>query len=1185
MGRRSWGMLAWGVLAVQPLAAGAQQLTSAPAEVGGSPASDLVVVSSGMPTVPLRHGGIIARSERVFLNGQELTSGVDYSIDYDGGVLYLMGAGHSGQTVNVSYRYTPGKTVAATGFGNGINTFQFNLLPGALNMRFGFGLAERAADGTVLQSNIYGLNTNYGFGMLGGKSTLTGLVLFGNRQEGTSASNYEATGKKQADPQGQSRFVVENLATKLMGGTLALDYQDISKNFTAFSATQGSGFDSKVLDQFQKEAGLTRMGFGLSDLSVGGLKLSNSFHEVKDGASQISWKSFGVKEGPLAFTWNSQEVGKSFTRFSDLGETNRTDLQREVGTKRDTASLAVNLKGATATATDFEVTDQTGGQIHRHEGALTGKNGSVTFGDSIVQTEFTGFGNLLDPEKALYGAVGGVRRQWVSAKYDFGHGSKPFMVDDYSVKTDAGSFHAQDLAVGGKTWNFGFSDRKSDPKFASFASINPVDTDASINAIGALYPGVKPNAPGERGAFGMTPGLDRRGYTFGVTPTKNTSLSASALTLDGASDKGALDSLAIGAGGLAASYRLEDVGQHFDELSKLMGFERTALGPIEGLKKSDLNVTDNLGRNHVVSFNQMDANTPAGGAEHNLLEYKDRQLDFAYQSRAVDPHFTSVGQLVDPQAGLLASLVGFKQADSKVNWAPGSGLTYAGEYANSHSDTTGVSTAIDTTNIGMVKGGTVIAFSRQSQESTDPAHLILQNDQQSMSLKQVLGNWTFHAGQSKVDYAGTQEVDSTNHPLESYSSKSVGLELKVSKSTSVASELTSTEYSNGHLASMRTDSVTTALTPRAGITVSNTQINNIADQNVDETKRNYGFWYDVAKGVRVSYGYVRDLNAGNVNNAGTLNSVLTVGAAPAGLTGDSLAKVGQGTLGDLALGGGYAANQWQTPNPTTGTEATRTQSFSNVRINTVKPLAYGALKDVKFQFNTDTATDNFTWIRQNQEMGFTGRVGPAAFGFDYHGQIDAQNEHAADRTYSFSSDPSEKRFITGSVLYKIRSVPTHPNAMIRNFDLKLHPTSRLTLSNQLQTNPEVANASVILGSVTQGAQINRYRADFKSTKDVSFGGSWEELKDTNSKAYGQTTAVNLSLFNSASPLILSYGWQTLDGNVPRQTIQRWSIQFNGKAGPNQSLNFMIGSLSYGFTIPTGQPVHGLTAQLGYQYRF
>jgi hypothetical protein len=383
----------------------------------------------------------------------------------------------------------------------------------------------------------------------------------------------------------------------------------------------------------------------------------------------------------------------------------------------------------------------------------------------------------------------------------------------------------------------------------------------------------------------------------------------------------------------------------------------------------------------------MASDTAAGGAGHELAEYKDRQLDVVYQSRDVDSGFTSVGQLVDPQAGLLGSLVGFKQSDTKINWVPGSGLTYAGEYAKSHNDTTGVATMVGTTNIGLVHGGTTLGFSENNQQSTNPTGMLLESDQQSMSLKQVVGNWTVHAGRSKVEYGGTQEVDSSGNPLQSFVNNTVGLDLKVSKTTSVASELVSTEFANGQLASTRTDSVSTALTPRAGITLSNTQIDNNADAKVNETKRNYGFWYDIAKGVRVSYGYVRDLNAAYVSNTGTMNSVLTVGAAPAGLTGDSLAKVGQGTLGDLALGGGYAANQWATPNATTGLEATRTQSFSNIRINTVKPFAVGALKELKFQVNTDTATDNFTWIRQNQEAGFTGKIGSAAFGFDYHGQI------------------------------------------------------------------------------------------------------------------------------------------------------------------------------------------------------
>lgn len=1134
-----------------------------------------------MPSAPLRHNGVIAKSERVYVNGQLLVAGTDYTMDYDSGVVYLLGAGHGGQTISVSYRYTPGKTTATNAFANGVNAFQLSLLPGAVNMRFGFGLAERESDGSVLRSNIYGLNTNYKFGMFGGKSMLNGLMLFGNRQEVASTSDYEKVGKKAANPTGASRLVLENLQTKVGTGNLSLDYQDVSKNFTGFAAAQGSGYDQKALDQLQKEKGLTRMGYGMTDFALGGLKLSNGYHLVQDDTSRIAWKSFGLKNGGFSFAWDSQQVSQSFKRFNDLGEANHADLQRELGTQRDNASLGLNMKKGAFAVTQFAVTDQTGSKLVRHDASLTGKNGTVTYGDSKVAKSFTGFGNLLDPERKVYGSDAGLDRQWVSATYDFGHGSKPLLVSDSLIKSATGKYRADDLSFGGKLWTFSFADHGSSSKFASFGAINQADTDANINAIAAMYPGVKPNAPAERGAFTTTPGLNRKDVAFGITPTKNSSLTVNDLTLKGATDQGKLQSASLVAGGLSGTVKYETTGATFSELQSLMGFEKGQLGTLQGLKKTDVAIVDNLGHNHMVSFNQMSADTPNGGAARETAEYKDRQLDVIYQSRSVDPKFASVSQLIDPQAPVLGSLIGFKQSDTKVAWAPGSGLTYAGQYTTSHDATTGVSTAVGSTNINLVRGGTSFNFLQNIQQSSDPIHLLLENDQQTMSLKEAIGNWTFHAARAKVDFGGTQEVDASGNPLQSYSSNTVGLELKLSKTTSVASELISTEFANGQQASIRTDSVSTALTPRAGITVSNTQIDNNADNKIDETKRNYGFWYDVAKGVRVSYGYVRDLNSGAATNS-TLNSVLTVGAAPTGLTGDALGKVTPGTLGDLTLAGGYAANQWLTPSPTTGLESTRTQSFSNIRVSTIKPLAFGPLKELKFQINTDTATDNFTWIRQNQEFGFTGKLGLAAFGYDYHSQIDGQNERAVDRSYSFASDPSETRFFTGSVLYKMRMLPGNQTAMIRNFDVKLHPTKRLTLSNQLQTNPEVANANVILGSVLQGTQVNRYKADFASTKDVSFGASWEELKNTATKAYGQTTAINMSLFNSKNPILFSYGWQTLDGNVARQTIQRWSIKYDQKAGPNQSFNFMVGSLSYGFTVPTGQPVHGLTAQLGYQ---
>ncbi len=1181
MGRRRWIILAWGALCSQPLTAVAQQYVAPPTDLSGQNSSDLVAVSPGVPTVPLRHGGVVPQSERVLMNGTLLQSGVDYSMDYGSGMVYLMRAVPSGQTLNVSYRYSKTGSSASTGFGNGINSFQFGLLPGALNMRLGFGLAERGNDGTVMRSNLFGLNTNYKLGMA---SNINGLVLFGDRQQVTSTSNFEMNQQRGAALQNKSRLVLEDISTKLMGGTLNLDYQDVSKSFTGFAAAQGSGFDQKQIDQLQKEKGLTRQGFGMTDLGLGGLKISDSFHEIRDANSMISSKSFGLKEGALTFDWNTQNVGQGFTRFNDLEEANHADLLREQGTKRDNEMLGLNLKGGTLSASEFDVTDQGGGQLKRHDVALKLKNGSAAYGDSSVQSQFTGFGNLLDPEKKTYSLDAGLHRQWESASFDFGHGDKEAFSES-SIRSATGSFHAEDLSLAASKWNFGYSDRDTDSTFASFGSLNAADSASHINAIGAMYGVAKPNVGAETPAFALTPGLDRKDYTLGLSPAKNVLLTGNDLTLQGLTDSTVVDSLGIKAGGLTGTYKYENVGANFAEITNLMGFEKGIIGPLEGLKKTDLALADNLGHGRSFSFSDMVADTSTGGSGHQQFEYNDRQLDITHFSMSVDPTFATVGQLVDPLAGTMAAEIGYKQGENKIAWAPGSGLKYTGDYSSTSDATTGVDTASKSTNIAFARGRTAFSYIQNDQHSNDPLNLILENDQQTLSFKQGVGNWTIHTQRDTVDLGGKTEVDSSGNPLQSYVSNTIGVDLKVSKTTSLASELVSTEFANGEKASQRTDSVSTAITPRAGITLSNTQIDNHSDQQIDETKRNYGFWYDVAKNLRVSYGYIRDLNAGDVSGAGTLNSLLTVGSAPAGVGGDSLAKVNQGTLGDLNLGGGYAANQWATPNPTTGLGATRTQSFSNVRISTVKPLSAGPISELKLLVNSDTAADNFAFIRQNQEYGINGKVGTAGFGFDYHGQIDSQGEHAEDRAYSFTTDPAERHLITGSVLYKIRTMPAAQDAMIRNFDLKLHATNRLTISNQLQTNPEVANANVILGSVAQGTQVNRYKAEYKSTKDVSFGASWEESKNSTTNTYGQTTGANLSLFNSKSPLILSYGFQALNGNVPRQTIQRWSVKFDQQAGPNQSFNFLIGSLNYGYLTPTGQAVHSLTAQLGYQLRF
>jgi len=95
-------------------------------------------------------------------------------------------------------------------------------------MMFGLGAAERSADGSVSTSNVYGWNNKFG---LGSQGSLTGLLLMGQSVQQNNRSAFEATGPVGGAGSGNSQFMVQNLAAKAMGGSLSLDYQNISKNF------------------------------------------------------------------------------------------------------------------------------------------------------------------------------------------------------------------------------------------------------------------------------------------------------------------------------------------------------------------------------------------------------------------------------------------------------------------------------------------------------------------------------------------------------------------------------------------------------------------------------------------------------------------------------------------------------------------------------------------------------------------------------------------------------------------------------------------------------------------------------------------------------------------------------------------------------------------------------------------
>src|SRR5579885_304954 len=121
MGTRQWTPVAFGWVLLVPALVPAQILplqqpqtdSSAGQQIGVKMSIDLIQVKPDALGVPLRHGGVIPNSETVELNGRHLKPGMDYTMDNDQGMVYLLVPALPGQSVSVTYRYDASRAQAS----------------------------------------------------------------------------------------------------------------------------------------------------------------------------------------------------------------------------------------------------------------------------------------------------------------------------------------------------------------------------------------------------------------------------------------------------------------------------------------------------------------------------------------------------------------------------------------------------------------------------------------------------------------------------------------------------------------------------------------------------------------------------------------------------------------------------------------------------------------------------------------------------------------------------------------------------------------------------------------------------------------------------------------------------------------------------------------------------------------
>jgi len=1144
-------------------------------QIGGIAAMDIITLKASGPGAPLRYGGVVAGSERVQLDGERLTAGSDYAMDYAAGVVYLHRAQKAGQTLTVSYRYQKNVDPKQISPFAGISGFKYDLVPGGLNLLMGLGMAERATDGTVLQSNIFGFNNSFKFG----QGQLNGLFVYGNREKTDNRAGFAydmsgSTGSASTDD-GKSQLLLQSYSTKMMGGTVQMDYQDISKNFASFGTVKNAGYDDAAIQRLQNERGLQRTGMSIKDMKFGSLGISQSFRTVKDGDSSIDWRSFGVAQGGLKVNWSSQKVENTFTRFANLSEGDHDQLAREVGMSRQNLSGEFAQKiGKLSFTTSSIRDDATGNDIHRKEWALDSSKLKFNVGQQSVDSGIASrFPSLMGNEQAMYGREAGLHREWMSMDTAILGKSTPFSFSQNILASDAGSFKARDASLKGSTWTLVHSDRSADANFANLGAMTDGEVDSHVKAIAAMYGAGTAFSANDRGGFLAGVGVGRSYTGFTAKPFKAWDLNFSQLDLKGRQGKGSVTSASLNGKNSQFSYRKEALGAKFTEVTSLMGFEQAKLGTVSGLDRTDMGMNVKFG-GKTLTASRMSADSPTGGASRNSLTFQDKKIDVQVNTREVASGFTNIAQVTDAQSSLLNALVGFKERDAKVKWAILPSLNLDAALEETVNMQTNQANRLNQYALDWTPNGTTkVQYYKFSQENHDPLSTLFASEIERMNLYKNFGKYGILTVTEE-----TQNFDSTQTNLTDFHRQSFSYETKLDARTSIRTEQSYTKFEGGGKEDVSANTISTALTKRIGVSLTDMKVDRqgteqVVQQNV--AHRNYGFWYDFGHGLLLSYGYARQLTA---DGQGTMNSTLTVGQKKDGVTADQVGSVGTGTVGAVTFGGGYGVNGWDSGD--------RTQSFSNVSFASAKPLQFGAFKEVKFNFGLDTAADYSQWLRENRVMGFSGKIAGNAFSFDYRGQMAQSGQRAIDRTYKLETDKSDKQKLKASIYYKLRTLPTDQQVMIRNFAITARAAKNLEVTQLMQTNPEVFQADALLGSVTQASKSNTWKVDYKQNGNLTFGASWTELINEQNLTAARTSGINLKLFEAkGSPVTLFYGVEQASQPTLKRLTERYSIQFDQRPGINQMLSFFIGNVSYGHMVPDGYTNHNWTLRLDYQLRF
>ncbi|MBL8065923.1 MAG: hypothetical protein JNM34_08695, partial [Chthonomonadaceae bacterium] len=485
MEKRRLGRLAWSVVTLAASSAFGQVVLSnsestisgSTNEIGGKVAYELLTVSDERPTLILRYGQLKSGSEIIVLDGRTLARDREYSMDYVSGVVYLKVAGKS---ASVQYRYDEAKGTTGT-FGIGSSGTKFQGYTFQLNrnaaMVLGMGLTERLANGTVLSSNVYGLNNSFSFGR--GKST--GVFLVSDRKQVKSTNLFgDKNGTPNSDLEGKSEAIIQQAELSSFGGKWLAYYQSIGEKFGGLSALEGAGFAQDKIQQFSSERGLKRTEFQAQNIGGKGLALGAGLKSIGDETGSIVWRNSTVNLFGAHIDFSVFKVDPGFSKFNNIAETDRQQLSKERGMERRSFNASKSFKGSKWAFESSNVETVDGPGIYRRKFEFSSSKVSTSFSDQHVVKGFNRFGDLREADRDQLARESGLVRQAASLQLTPSK-NQSLNAGSSTIRTDTGDFAATSIDIKAGKVSLSHSRVDIGQGFSNLGSMRPDEINGHVS--------------------------------------------------------------------------------------------------------------------------------------------------------------------------------------------------------------------------------------------------------------------------------------------------------------------------------------------------------------------------------------------------------------------------------------------------------------------------------------------------------------------------------------------------------------------------------------------------------------------------------------------------------------------------------------------------------------------------------